>query len=448
VIRGVGRSIVAAVLGGLLTVTPAAATSPAFAPRTPIQHAVFLMEENHTFDNLFGTYAAGDGIPADACMPVNPGKQAAGCVKPQFIGDQAVQDLSHTRGTFAAQFDKGKMDGFVQAQTQAGANGSLAMGYYDERNVPFSWNVADQFVLFDRFFSSANGGTVWNHMFWVTGAAGSELDAIPSEGFGDLPTIFDRLQAAGVTWKFYVQNYDPTVTFRNAAGIATQSSQVERVPLLAYARYLDDPALLSHVVDVSQYYRDLNAGTLPSVAYIVPSGVGEHSPGSVRAAEQFAGSLINALTRSSAWPTSSFLWTYDDWGGWYDHVSPPQVDRFGYGFRVPALLIGPYARKGYVDHTVLDFASIVRFITDNWGLEPLAARDAAAQTFMGAFDFANTARPPVFVAASRDVETLRHEPQRPIIFLTYGAALALALALILFAAVRSRDQGSARERTK
>jgi phospholipase C len=260
-------------------------------------------------------------------------------------------------------------------------------------------------------------------------------------GFGDLPTIFDRLQAAGVTWKFYIQNYDPTITIRNVEGMATRGSQVDRAPLLAFARYLDDPALFSHIVDVSQYYRDLEAGTLPAVAYIVPSGAGEQSQGSVRAGEQFAGTLVNALTRSTAWATSMFLWTYDDGGGWYDHVSPPQVDRSGYGFRVPALLVSPYARKGYVDHTTLDFASIVRFITDNWGLQPLAARDAAAQTFMGAFDFANTGRPPMFVAANRDAESLRREPQRPIIFLTYGLALALALTLIGLAAARSRERG-------
>ena len=246
------------------------------------------------------------------------------------------------------------------------------MGHYDERDVPFSWNVADSYVLFDKFFSSAKGGSLQNHMYSVSGAAGSESPAIPSSGFGDLQTIFDRLEAAGIDWKFYVQNYDRTVTFRNSQAMIDRPAQVERVPLLAFARFVDDPALSKHIVDLSEYYRDLDQGTLPAVSYIVPAAGGAVTPTSIVTAERLEQSLINALTRSSAWGSSMLLWTYGGSGGWYDHVAPPQVDSNGYGYRVPALLVSPFARQGYVDHTPLDFTSMVSFITTNWDLQPLA----------------------------------------------------------------------------
>jgi len=450
------RAVMAGALLTWLAVSPAAAADPSPpAARTPIQHAVFLMGESRSFDGLFGTYPGADGIPTGVCMPMDPAKPAAGCVEPQWVGDRTVPKFAQSKTIFDAQYNGGRMDGFIHAQAATGPDAPLVMGHYDERDVPYSWNVADTYVLLDRFFSSARSGSVQNHMYWVSGAAGSDTEVIPSGGFGDLPTVFDRLQAAGLDWKFYIQNYDRTVTFRNSQAMTDRPAQVERAPLLAFARFLDDPRLSSHVVDLSQYYRDLDQGTVPAVSYIVPAGGGASTPTSTKAAEQLGQSIINALTRSTAWPSSMLLWTYDGWGGWFDHVAPPQanaygagawfdhlapsrVDGYSYGFRVPALLVSPYARRGYVDHTQLDFTSIVRFITANWGLQPLTGRDATAQTFIGAFDFVNPGRAPVFLPATRDAGATRAEPKRAIIFLAYGIALAAAIALIGVAAMRSR----------
>ena len=425
--------------------SPAAAAVPSSSPpptKTPIQHAVYVMADGRSFDSLFGTYPGVDGIPADTCMPTDPAKSADGCVAPFWVGDRTVPKFAQSDAVFAAQVDNGKMDGFIQAQAAAGSDAPSVMGHYDERDVPFSWNVADAYVLFDRFFSSAKGGSLQNHMYWVSGAAGTDASVIPSTGFGDLQTIFDRLEAAGIDWKFYVQNYDRTVTFRNSQAMIDRPGQVERVPLLAFARFVDDPALSAHIVDLSEYYRDLDQGTLPAVSYIVPAGGGATTETSIRTAERLGQSLINALTRSTAWDSSMLLWTYDGWGGWYDHVAPPQVDANGYGFRVPALLVSPYARRGYVDHTPLDFTSMIRFITTNWDLRPLATRDASAQTFTSAFDFANPGRAPVFLAATRDVGDSRIEPKRAIIFLAYGTALVAAVALIGIAAIRTKTSST------
>jgi phospholipase C len=139
--------------------------------------------------------------------------------------------------------------------------------------------------------------------------------------------------------------------------------------------------------------------------------------------------------RSSSWDSSAFLLTYDDWGGWYDHVKPPQVDEHGYGLRVPALLVSPYARRGHVDSTVLDFTSIPKFIEENWDLKPLAARDAKANSFMSAFDFQQTARLPVFIPFERVVKEKAVEPRRVVIYAAYGGALILAVLMFVWTAV-------------
>ena len=172
-------------------------------------------------------------------------------------------------------------------------------------------------------------------------------------------------------------------------------------PLLNFPRFIDDPDLFKHIVPLDEYYEDLRNGTLPAVSYMVPSGASEHPPGSIFAGERFVQTLINELMRSDAWESSAFMWTYDDWGGWYDHVPPPSVDEFGYGFRAPALMVSPYARVGHVDSTVLDFTSFLKFIEENWGLQPLAERDTNASSMMSAFDFSQDPRPPVFISWER-----------------------------------------------
>src|SRR5215208_8196535 len=122
--------------------------------------------------------------------------------------------------------------------------------------------------------------------------------------------------------------------------------------------------------------------------------------------------MLHTLMQSDAWERSAFFITYDDWGGWYDHVPPPQIDERGYGFRVPSLLVSPYARNGHIDHTLLDHTSILKFIEENWNIPPLAERDAKANNFSSAFDFTMNPRPAVFVSTVREVPEARIEPRR------------------------------------
>ncbi len=433
--------VIALAAAGLAVAAPAQAASTADTnTTTPIKHFIVLMQENHSYDNYFGTYRGihddANGTPAGVCQQHNLKDPKLGCVKPYRIGNSPIQDLNHSTRVAHHQYDHGKMDGFVDALRREGESKPSTMGYYDGRDIPYYWNIADNFVLFDRFFTSAAGGSVGNHMFWVTGTPGNpDADLIPPEGF-NLPTIFDRLEAKHISWKFYVQNYDPGINFRNR-GIGDRGSQIVWVPLLNYARYLDNPKLRSHIVDMSQYYKDLQNGTLPAVSYLAPAGSSEHPPGSIQAGERFVRTLVNSLMRSNAWDSSAFMWTYDDWGGWYDHVKPPQVDRFGYGFRAPALLVSPYARRGQVNHTTLDFTSMLKFIENNWKLAPLASRDRRANDFLSAFDFKSRPRQAEFVQATRG-STKKPEPVRAVVYVSYALAVALAALAIAGALVAER----------
>ncbi len=397
-------------------------------PATPIQHLVVLMQENHTFDNYFGTYPGADGIPADTKMPVDLKDPSAGFVTPYHIGNSSISDLSHSASTFEEQYNNGAMNGFVSSLNRRKQDGRVSMGYYDGSDLPFYWNLADQFVLFDRFFSSAKSGSFANHYFWVTGTAPpAESVRKPGEPFVEPATIFDLLEERGITWKFYVQNYDPSITYLDLGSNGNRASQVVWVPLLNFDRFLGDPKYASHIVDLSEYYQDLKQGSLPAVAYIAPSGASEHPPGSLMTGQHFVKTLIQELMRSDAWDSSAFLLLYDDWGGWYDHVDPPQVDEYGYGFRVPALLVSPYARRGTIDSTILDFTSVLKFIEENWNLPSLAERDAKANSFVSAFDFNQPPRKPVFISSVRaEPDTVRKGVTR-VIYSLYGSALIIAV---------------------
>ncbi|HET7831121.1 MAG TPA: alkaline phosphatase family protein [Candidatus Limnocylindrales bacterium] len=429
VIGGVALSFL--LVGGVGPRPAGAAEDP--PTRTPIKHFVTLMQENHTFDNYFGTYAGANGIPPGVCMPEDPEVQGGPCVTPFPMNGQPALDLGHSRLAFDDQYRNGAMDGFVAAQ----GGSRTVMGYYNDQDLPYYYNIADQYVLFDNWFSSSGGGSLQNHFYWIAGAPGAAGESIPPEGI-DIPVVFDRLQAAGISWKFYIQNYDPTITFRGLEGEGDRASQVVWAPILTMPRYIDNPELMSHVVDMDQFYADLEAGTLPSVAYLVPSGASEHPPGSVRAGQRFVQTLINAIIRSQYWGDTAFTWTYDDWGGWYDHVPPPQVDQYGLGFRVPSLLVSSMAKQGYIDSTQHEFASIVRFITDNWNLASVGSRDAAASSIVEAFAFDQPPRAPFFVTTDRIPPEEREQPNRAVLYVAYGSSIAFELLSIAGAILVTR----------
>ena len=375
----------------------ASSTAPlvvATAAAQKIKHVFVLMQENHTFDNYFGTYPGVDGLPANLKVPVDPARPGAGIASPYHLGSTRTPDLDHGSVTARIAVDGGRMDGFVKAQDARSLPGKTALGYYDDRDLGLYWQLAHDFVLADRFFSSARGGSLQNHQYSVAARASGLGERIPATGFS-MPTIFDRLDAGHVSWKFYVKNYDPTLTYKTVTTGNPKVSQVAWVPLLAMPAFVDDPARFSNIVDLSSLYRDLAAGTAPAVSYLVQGGTSEHPPGDIAHGQLAVAAMVSAIMRSPVWSSSAIIITWDDWGGWYDHVAPPQVDGDGYGLRVPALIISPYARHAFVDHTTSDFTSILKFIERLHGLAPLTTRDERASDLLEAFDFNQSPEVPI-----------------------------------------------------
>lgn len=368
----------------------------------PIDHVVFVMQEDRTFNNYFGTYPGADGWPKGYSLPVDPSDPAAARHEPFKLEVTRTPSPPHSTAAMVEAIDDGSMQGFIASARKYGLTKSeLVLGYYDHRDIPFYWGLADRYVLADRWFSSVLGPSFPNHLYAYAATRrspdGTEIyDSVPEDGM-DLLTIFDRLEAAGVSWKVYVQGYNPEATFRNREarmGITDSGAQLIWVPLVGIPRFVDEPVLNSKITDIDEYYEDLDRGTLPQVAFVTPSGLSEHPPGDLRLGHFFAYDLLESLMMSEAWWQSVFILTWDEWGGWADHVPPPQVDEDGYGVRVPALIVSPYAKRGHIDSTIYDHTTPLAFIERLYGVEPLAERDANADPLTGAFDFDQAPRPP------------------------------------------------------
>jgi phospholipase C len=442
--------LAAATLAGLLGVVLPAPVADAAGHQaaTPIKHFIFLMQGGRTFDNYFGTYPGADGLVARTCQPMGIGVSAGKCVKPFLLDTAQEVSLGASRTIIANQWDDGKMDGFVSAYQRQGRDGATAMGYYNAKTLPFYWEAAKNYVLFDHFFSSAQFGVRNNRSYWVSARpAPGGLGRIPSGGYGNLQTIFDRLQAAHVSWKFYVQGYNRSQTYQSASS-ANPQTQTARVPLVDFRRFTHDPALASHIVGLDQYYRDLTAGTLPAVAYVASSSShDERSAQTIQQGQALVASMVTQLMKSSYWDSSALMWSYDGSGGWFDGDRPPKIDGVPLGFRVPTLLVSAYARKGQVNHAVLDYTSALKFIEQNWRLSPLTARDATANSIISAFDFAAGPRPAVLMRAGPasaldafPVARSLSAHQVTAIYVLYGGVLAVGVALLLVAAWSGRTR--------
>lgn len=343
----------------------ARARSVAPAVSAPIEHIVVVLQENHTYDNYFGTYPRGDGtlgkglkVPAKAGAPPS--------VPPSHSPTLTPVDLNHNWASAHADFDSGAMDGFVYSE-----GSPTTMAYFEGTDIPHYWAAADRYVLCDRYFTSAMTESAPNHLFLVAGSCGGlRDDRVPASL--PFPPVFQSLDAAGISWKVY--------------GFTTWYERFEYIQ--------KNPVTKTRFAAGSQFPADLRAGALPSVSWIVGApGGDEHPPANVQVGQDsVANDVVNAIGASSYWPAGAVFITWDDYGGFYDHVAPPAVDAFGYGFRVPCLIVSPYARAGFIDHAVNDHTSILKFIETRFGLAPLSSRDAAANDLSEAFDFASPAR--------------------------------------------------------
>lgn len=331
-----------------------------------IKNIVVVLQENHTFDNYFGAYPGADGTAGKAyCLPDAPG--STNCASPFHDTNLTPVDMNHNWKSAHEDYDSGKMDGFVYSE-----GNQETMGFYGRGELGRYWKAADEYALCDRYFTSVMSESAPNHLFLVAGTAGGLIDDNVPPSL-DFPPVFQELDAAGVSWKVYTNTPSWYESF-------------------SYVR--SSPTALGNFKRAADIKSDMLAGRLAQVSWVIGApGGDEHPSKNIQAGENsVADDIVNVLGTSPYWPSAAVFVTWDDYGGFFDHVAPPQVDEYGYGFRVPCLVISPFARTGFIDSTVNDHTSILRFIEDRFGLSPLSTRDAAANGFLEAFDFTQAPR--------------------------------------------------------
>jgi phospholipase C len=368
-----------------------------------LDHLVFIVMENRSFDHYFGTYPGADGIPKDVCVP-DP--ILGRCARPYHSTALVNHGGPHGKPHSRIDVDGGKMDGFVRAVSLGPDPGCLltrmsagcrdafgpegqpdVMGYHTRHEIPNYWSYADHFVLNDRMFAPVDSWTLPSHLFLVSAwaarcssrqAASCVNDSVQPGGgqkwhlnhrnpyaWTDITWLLQQQQ---VSWKWY--NAPGTCVIDACARDGSDQLGTPKAmnPLPGFITVHRDREM-RNMVTHQEFFRDADAGTLPSVSWVMPGrGFSDH-PGNgapVTRGQTFVTEVVDALMRGPDWDSTAIFVTWDDWGGFYDHVKPPQVDENGYGIRVPSLVISPYAKEGYIDHQTLSFDAYLKFIEDRF----------------------------------------------------------------------------------
>ncbi len=388
-------------------------SAPKAGAAIPVDHIVVMMQENRSSDHYLGKLHF-EGQPAMQPEPLgasnpNPLNPLAPPIKAYHETRYCEPaDLDHSWNGSHTEYDNGAMDGFTKAnEDPSDPTGSRTMGYYDQTDLPFYYGLDNTFATSDTYFDSVLSQTFPNRFYELAGTSfGHIRNDLPSgPNDFDVRTIFQDLDEHGISWKIYYSQIAFGMEFK----------------------YVRDHAA-GHVVPIDQYYADAAAGTLPQVAYVDPIFIAsantetdEHPPSNIQVGEQYSSDVINALMHSPNWSSSALFLTYDENGGFYDHVPPPSAvtpddippmlqpgdtpgafDRLG--FRVPVSVVSPYSKPHYVSHITYDHTSTLKFIETRFGLPPLTRRDAAAADMTDFFDFshASFATPPALPPAPID----------------------------------------------
>ncbi len=380
-----------------------------------INHVVFIVKENRSFDNYFGVFPGADGATS--------GTLSTGQVIPLgHATDVMPEDILHNWFAAHGAIDGGKMDGF-DLNYESYLNGyQIAYQQYYEQDLPNYWAYAQTFTLADHMFSSITSHTFPNHLYTIAATSGGVLNNplspagngtvwgcdAPSD-FGsltldnnghfqntypcyDFPTLADSLQNAGLSWKYYAQG-------KGQPGYAYSTFD-------AINHIRNSPLWEQNVVPDTQFVTDALNGNLPAVSWVTTGNATDHPPSSVCFGENWTVQQVNAVMQGPDWGSTAIFIAWDDFGGLYDHVVPPVADGFGLGPRVPFLVISPYAKPGFITSTQYDFTSVLKFVETRFNLPTLGARDAAANDLTDAFNFSQSPLAPLILQT-------RHCPLTP-----------------------------------
>lgn len=361
---------------------------------SPIKHVVIIMQENRTFDNFFHSFPGADS----ASSGMDHGTKVA--LTPIDLGDP--RGLGHNHPDFWQDWDNGAMDGFSRGSDNAP---HLAYSYVPSSQIQPYWDMAKQYTLGDRMFQSNTGPTFPAHQYMISGQSGGAdenpnnphwgCDAPPETTVStigpngtDLPGVFpcfdyktgaDLLDAAGVSWRYYAAS--------------DQNPDSDFSAFEANKQIFTGKDWTNVISPATQVLTDIANGQLAAVTWITPDLPNSDHPGTGTGGPNWVASIVNAIGASSFWNSTAIFITWDDWGGWYDHVAPAQIDNMGLGFRVPLIVISPYAKRSYVSHQEYETASLLTYVEDNFNLPNLGQRDATANNFTGCFDYTQKPTP-------------------------------------------------------
>ena len=338
---------------------------------TPISHAVFIMMENHTFDNMFGRFPGANGI-----------------TEPQ-AANPLPSDLDHSGALATVAVNDGEFPKRGDVQ-------------YTKADIPTYWTYAQQFGLGDNFFTSIDTNSTPNHIAMVAAQSGGAYATIPNGCLAAQNALVPSKSAAtgNEYWSY------PCYNIQSLPQLLDQNSISWR--FYGQASVWDAPLFISSIANSpnngfppSRFLTDVTNGKMPTVSWITPTAPGttDHPPTAFEGGENFVTNIVNTVMNSQYWKNTAIFVTWDDWGGFYDHVQPPVVDGTGLGPRVPLLVISPYAKQGYISHQQGEFSSFVKFVEEDFNLPNLGQRDALAQTsdLMDYFDFTQTPRSPLIL---------------------------------------------------
>jgi phospholipase C len=389
-----------------LFVPAGAAAAPHLTGIHKIKHIVVIMQENRSFDSYFGTYPGADGIPKNVCVP-DP--THGGCQRPYHDHRAVNFGGPHDHIDALKDVNAGGMSGFI-AQAEAGRSSwckkhfdapacSFApkkpdvMGYHDWHEIPNYWSYARHFVLQDHMFQADASWSLPGHLYMVSGwsarcsQAGNPMScvaavqapgsppgepqntngAVPDYAWTDLTYLLHRNH---VSWAYYVfKGTQPDCG--NSAMFCKALPQNAKTPgiwnPLPWFETVKQDRQRENIAPFNDFMQAARTGTLPSVSWLAPAdAVSDHPPSSIRRGQAYVTGVVNAIMRSPDWSSTAIFLAWDDWGGFYDHVKPPTVDAQGYGLRVPAIVISPYAKRGYIDHQVLSSDAYLKFIEDDF----------------------------------------------------------------------------------
>jgi len=404
---------------GQLTVSDDASNSPQVtalsgtgtADLSKIQHVVFIIKENRSFDNYFGTFPGANGAKS--------GKISTGETIPLGHTTDQAHDVQHNWNGAHWAIDNGRMDRFDQIG-MANQNGNyITYTQLQESDIPNYFNYASTFTLADNMFSSIKSDSFPNHIYAVAASSGGVMDVPYSQisknppwgcdadptttvtfldSTGSISKVFpcfnfstlaDSLQNQNLSWKYYAPSQgQPGYNF----SVLDAFSQIRNTGLWQ-----------TNVVPVTSFINDASSGNLPAVSWLVNgTPLDEHPPNSSCAGENWTVEQINAIMQGSDWSSTAIFLIWDDFGGFYDHVPPPGIDQFGLGPRVPLIILSPYARPSYISHTQYEAASVLKFIEEVFNLPSLGQRDVNANDTVDSFSFSQTPNPPLVLPPRND----------------------------------------------